>query len=98
MIDTSCEEWKVDKVVFRKENVWKVREKKGKCKFFGRKKRKGSFGGFDDKEVGVLDSQFKPQLETDNEEFEFSMQSTQVRVIMVFLYLFECLSYDVMVV
>ncbi|KAJ7965249.1 Fantom protein [Quillaja saponaria] len=44
VIDTSCPIWKFEKLVFRKKNVWKVREKKGKSKFFGKKKRKWSSG------------------------------------------------------
>ncbi|KAL5737122.1 hypothetical protein ACOSQ2_031910 [Xanthoceras sorbifolium] len=45
VIDTSCVEWKFEKLVYRKRNVWKVREKKGKSKIIGRKRRKG--GGCD---------------------------------------------------
>lgn len=73
LIDTSCPEWKVDKLVFRKNNVWKVRERKGKSKVFGKKKRKGSFGF--DKELRLLDSQFRSSLETNTEEFR--TRSTQ---------------------
>ncbi|KAL4279209.1 hypothetical protein GQ457_03G014830 [Hibiscus cannabinus] len=32
--------WKVDKLIFRRKNIWKVRDKKGKSRTFGRKKRK----------------------------------------------------------
>ncbi|KAJ0103541.1 hypothetical protein Patl1_05285 [Pistacia atlantica] len=42
VIDTSCAEWKFEKLVFRKRNVWKVREKKGKSRVIGRKKRKAN--------------------------------------------------------
>lgn len=51
VIDTSCPEWKFEKLVYRKRNVWKVREKKGKSRIVGRKKRKGngSDGNFDSK-------------------------------------------------
>ncbi|KAF9671059.1 hypothetical protein SADUNF_Sadunf12G0007400 [Salix dunnii] len=42
VIDTSCQVWKFDKFVFRKKNVWKVRDKKGKSWVFGGKKRKGN--------------------------------------------------------
>ncbi|PON83665.1 fantom protein [Trema orientale] len=41
VIDTSFGCWKSEKLVFRRKNVWKVREKKGKLRSFGRKKRKG---------------------------------------------------------
>ncbi|KAI3985218.1 hypothetical protein MKX01_036946 [Papaver californicum] len=44
IIDTSASSWKSDKWVFRKGNVWKVREKKSKCRkvFEMRKKRKSN--------------------------------------------------------
>ncbi|KAL5567665.1 hypothetical protein UlMin_024240 [Ulmus minor] len=42
VIDTSCGLWKSEKLVFRRKNVWKVREKKSKLRNFGKKKRKGS--------------------------------------------------------
>ncbi|XP_057737266.1 uncharacterized protein LOC130954533 [Arachis stenosperma] len=42
MIDTSFPGWKVDKLVFRKNNIWKVRERKHKSKFFTKKKKKTS--------------------------------------------------------
>ncbi|KAJ7959429.1 Fantom protein [Quillaja saponaria] len=42
VIDTSSPGWKFEKLVFRRKNVWKVREKKGRSNFFGRKKRKWS--------------------------------------------------------
>ncbi|OVA04697.1 hypothetical protein BVC80_1719g25 [Macleaya cordata] len=44
IIDTSAQIWKSEKLVFRKGNVWKVWEKKPKCrKVFGcRKKRKSN--------------------------------------------------------
>ncbi|KAG5036046.1 hypothetical protein GLYMA_04G228600v4 [Glycine max] len=38
VIDTSSPGWKVDKFVFRKNNVWKVREKKTKNKFLAKRK------------------------------------------------------------
>ncbi|KAK1366390.1 hypothetical protein POM88_041951 [Heracleum sosnowskyi] len=47
VIDTSVENWKFEKMLFRRKNVWKVRDKK--CKSVSnvdRKKRKGS--SFDD--------------------------------------------------
>ncbi|CAL5204146.1 unnamed protein product [Lathyrus oleraceus] len=40
VIDTSCPGWKVDKLVFRKNSVWKVRERKSKTKLFAKKKSK----------------------------------------------------------
>jgi len=40
VIDTSCPVWKVDKFVFRKNSVWKIRERKQKNKFVAKKKSK----------------------------------------------------------
>lgn len=43
IIDSSCvSSWKFEKLLFRKKNVWKVRDKKGKSRNVGRKKRKSS--------------------------------------------------------
>lgn len=42
VIDTSCPVWKFEKLLFRKMNVWKVRDKKGKPRNVGRKKRKAA--------------------------------------------------------
>ncbi|XP_006347514.1 uncharacterized protein [Solanum tuberosum] len=40
VIDTSCAPWKFEKLLFRKKNVWKVRDKKSKTLNWGKKKRK----------------------------------------------------------
>ncbi|KAK2995907.1 hypothetical protein RJ640_028315, partial [Escallonia rubra] len=40
VIDTSCPSWKFEKLLFRRKNVWKVRDKKCKAASAGRKKRK----------------------------------------------------------
>ncbi|KAL7108157.1 hypothetical protein ACP275_06G097800 [Erythranthe tilingii] len=40
VIDTSYECWKFDKLLYKKKNVWKVRDKKGKCEIVGSKKKK----------------------------------------------------------
>ncbi|CAN4085627.1 unnamed protein product [Withania somnifera] len=40
VIDTSCAPWKFEKLLFRKKNVWKVRDKKSKTINLGKKKRK----------------------------------------------------------
>lgn len=42
VIDTSCVVWKFDKLLFRRKNIWKVMDKKGRPHPFCRKKRKGS--------------------------------------------------------
>ncbi|CAI0453263.1 unnamed protein product [Linum tenue] len=49
VIDTSYEVWKFDKLVFRKRNIWKVRDKKGKSwlSAAAKKKRKKGSGGLD---------------------------------------------------
>lgn len=61
VIDTSCTEWKFEKLVYRKRNVWKVREKKGKSRMIGlgRKKRKanGADANVDAKKKFKLNSQ-----------------------------------------
>ncbi|XP_057774132.1 uncharacterized protein LOC130993316 [Salvia miltiorrhiza] len=45
IIDTSYESWKFEKLLYRKKNVWKVRDKKGKSVIMGgKKKRKMSEG------------------------------------------------------
>lgn len=56
VIDTSCPSWKFDKLLYRRKNVWKVRDKK--CKFgnLNRKKRKAILY---DKKVG---EEKKPKL------------------------------------
>ncbi|KAI4307026.1 hypothetical protein L6164_030261 [Bauhinia variegata] len=86
VIDTSCPVWKVDKLVFRKNDVWKVREKKGKSKPFVRKKRKGTLGldksCAEKKKPKLLHPQFEPSLETKTEEF--ITPSSQVRTSNVF--------------
>ncbi|XP_038708044.1 uncharacterized protein LOC120003229 isoform X2 [Tripterygium wilfordii] len=46
VIDTSCEVWKFEKMVFRRNNVWKVRNKKGKPRSVWGKKRKNSGSEF----------------------------------------------------
>ncbi|KAF8008360.1 hypothetical protein BT93_K2129 [Corymbia citriodora subsp. variegata] len=52
VIDTSCESWKFEKVLYRRKNVWKVRDRKGKVRSsIGRKKRKLG-GGSEDGIVG----------------------------------------------
>lgn len=90
VIDTSCAGWKVEKLVFRKNNVWKVRERKGKSKFFAKKKSKRTFG-FDNhsrddgkEEAKPLEYQIGTYLE--NDRGEFLTTSTQVRAYNVFLY------------
>uniref|UniRef100_A0A7C8YKP9 Uncharacterized protein n=1 Tax=Opuntia streptacantha TaxID=393608 RepID=A0A7C8YKP9_OPUST len=40
VIDTSLPDWKFDGWVFRKNDEWKIKEKKGKSRVFGGKKRK----------------------------------------------------------
>lgn len=47
VIDTSCGSWKSEKLVFRRKSVWRVREKKGKVRSFGRKKRKSGTDEYD---------------------------------------------------
>lgn len=53
VIDTSFARWKFEKMLFRKKNVWKVRDKKGKTANFTKKKRKST--GVDDENVSRAD-------------------------------------------
>lgn len=49
VIDTGCSGWKFEKVLYRRKNVWKVRDRKGKGRSgFGRKKRRASGGRGDE--------------------------------------------------
>lgn len=58
VIDTSFGVWKSEKVVYRRKNVWKVREKRGKVRSFGRKKRKSGEcdvdGGNEENSCGLM--------------------------------------------
>nr|XP_027103511.1 uncharacterized protein LOC113724824 [Coffea arabica] len=40
VIDTSFASWKFDKMLFRKKNVWKVRDKRGQFMSSGKKKKR----------------------------------------------------------
>ncbi|KAA8533531.1 hypothetical protein F0562_031035 [Nyssa sinensis] len=42
VIDTSCRSWKFEKLLFRRKNMWKVRDKKCKSMSISRKKRKAN--------------------------------------------------------
>ncbi|XP_022722798.1 uncharacterized protein LOC111279964 isoform X2 [Durio zibethinus] len=60
VIDTSSEVWNVDKLIFRRKNIWKVKDKKGKSRTFGRKKRKAPpTPPSDDNNVGVCNKKRK---------------------------------------
>lgn len=65
VIDTSFGVWKSDKVVYRRKNMWKVREKRGKVRSFGRKKRK-------------LGSAIRDDDNGDDENFGWVMKKTKV--------------------
>ncbi|KAI4378207.1 hypothetical protein MLD38_015720 [Melastoma candidum] len=45
IIDTSCEVWKFEKLVYRRKDVWKVRDRKGKGRGKMRKTKKRKLGG-----------------------------------------------------
>lgn len=70
VIDTSFEVWKFDKLVFRRKNVWKVRDKKGKSWTFGSKKRKRNQLESGNGNVGM-----KKKAKTSNSEFGLSKDS-----------------------
>lgn len=65
VIDTSFATWKFEKMLFRKKNVWKVRDKNGKTVNLGKKKKKrkssaidnGNSGGAEEKKQKVLHGQ-----------------------------------------
>ncbi|XVF51089.1 hypothetical protein PTKIN_Ptkin04bG0156400 [Pterospermum kingtungense] len=59
VIDTSNDVWKVDKLIFRRKNIWKVKDKKGKSRTVGRKKRKAPPPPSDDNNVGVCNKKRK---------------------------------------
>ncbi|XWS48653.1 hypothetical protein CRYUN_Cryun13aG0094600 [Craigia yunnanensis] len=62
VIDTSSEVWKVDKLIFRRKNIWKVKDKKGKSRTVRRKKRKAPPphpSPSDDNNVGVCNKKRK---------------------------------------
>ncbi|KAL6581596.1 hypothetical protein OROMI_007519 [Orobanche minor] len=48
IIDTSYESWKFEKFLYRKKNVWKVRDKKVKSESMMSKKKRKVGGGFED--------------------------------------------------
>ncbi|KAL3838020.1 hypothetical protein ACJIZ3_022611 [Penstemon smallii] len=52
VIDTSYETWKFDKLLYRKKNVWKVRDKKGKSDNVGSKKKRKVSGGAEEDGYG----------------------------------------------
>lgn len=70
VIDTSFEVWKFDKLVFRRKNIWKVRDKKGKSWTVGTKKRKGNH-----LESGNGDVGSKKKVKTSKTEFGLSKDS-----------------------
>ncbi|OMO95080.1 hypothetical protein CCACVL1_05581 [Corchorus capsularis] len=70
VIDTSCQVWKADKLIFRRKNIWKVKDKKGKSRSFGRKKRKvppptsdDNNGGFCNKKQKISSSELRSLTE-----------------------------------
>lgn len=65
VIDTSCAPWKCDKLLFRKKNVWKVRDKRTKTIHLGKKKRKANDA--DDGNIGGI----KKQKVSSGEETKF---------------------------
>ena len=86
VIDTSFGQyWKSEKLVFRKKNVWKVREKKGKLRSFGRKKRKGG----NDLSWGVVGLEKKAKVSASQEanggDQSVRPSSDEVRVRVFFL-------------
>ncbi|KAL8519623.1 hypothetical protein ACS0TY_010526 [Phlomoides rotata] len=52
VIDTSYDSWKFEKLLYRKKNVWKVRDKKGKGTFVGSQKKRKMAGGSEEDQHG----------------------------------------------
>lgn len=52
VIDTSYESWKFEKLLYRKKNVWKVRDKKGKSEIVGSKKKRKVSGAMEEDQHG----------------------------------------------
>ncbi|KAK6129374.1 hypothetical protein DH2020_036890 [Rehmannia glutinosa] len=50
VIDTSYELWKFEKFLYRKKNVWKVRDKKVKSETVGSKKKRKVSGGMEEED------------------------------------------------
>lgn len=81
VIDTSCEEWKSDKWVFRKNDDWKIREKKSKSKsrVFGGKKRKLLVSNLGDNKLHENDDDDDDKLKMKKKEDEILLQLNKVR-------------------
>lgn len=90
VIDTSFGSWKSEKLVFRRKNVWKVREKKGKFRSFGRKKRKGN-DGCEDVVVGGKKKAKGLASEEDNGDQSITPSSNEVSIRLYFRYYFAAL-------
>ncbi|KAL3651260.1 hypothetical protein CASFOL_004262 [Castilleja foliolosa] len=65
VIDTSYESWKFEKFLYRKKNVWKVRDKKMKSESVGRKKKQKSSGTREENE--------RKKLKVDKNEGDYEM-------------------------
>ncbi|XP_038877117.1 uncharacterized protein LOC120069436 isoform X2 [Benincasa hispida] len=73
VIDTSDDVWKSDKLIFRRKNVWKVKDKKGKLRSYGRKKRK-QFSEMDDLPDRIASASKKSKVWGSEERFHFNEQ------------------------
>lgn len=80
VIDTSCPGWKAEKIVFRKNNVWKVRERKGKSKSLAKKKTKGSFGFANHKKEATKGLEYQSGSSSENDKAEFVTPSSTTPV------------------
>lgn len=70
VIDTSLPDWKFDGWVFRKNDEWKIKEKKGKSRVFGGKKRKLLMSTLNN-DKSDKDDQKKKMMKMDNNEEGF---------------------------
>ncbi|CAK9311163.1 unnamed protein product [Citrullus colocynthis] len=76
VIDTSDDVWKSDKLIFRRKNVWKVKDKKGKLRSYGRKKRKQSFE-MNDLPDKIASTSKKTKVWGSEERFHFNEQKNR---------------------
>lgn len=68
VIDTSCASWKFDRMLFRRKNVWKVREKKRKGASAGMKKKRKAMSSCDENIESSLGAASKEHAALSHEE------------------------------
>lgn len=83
VIDTSYESWKFEKLLYRKKNVWKVRDKKGKSAFVGSQKKR---------KLAEVDQRGGKKMKVDKEQ-QSGIPLNEVSLVAVFgcVLLFSCI-------